>query len=231
MKAETVIGALIAAVIGGMTAFLALINQDGVGGFADISETAWIVLGIGTSMAFLKDYQAITTRRILERATGSGNIHSHWTMGIVAIVLASAVLASGCTGTKDAYQAAAGPGQNAKVVAEHYYALVKEANNLKKSGILVGDGLARAQQLVRETRASIDILAAAAYTYELVQNATNQAELEVAIAQAAIAVSRLIDIIKAARDSSSLQQRPDDDDDDDDGEEIPLEEEPLKKAA
>ena len=210
MKTETVIGALIAALIGGMTAFLALISQEGVNGMADISEMAWVVLGIGATMAFLKDYQAITTRRALAAVTRSGNIHSHWMIGIMAIIVAGALLAPGCTGAKQAYQAAEGPGQNAKVVAEHYYALVKEANSLKASGILTGDNLVNAQRLVRDMRPVIDALAAAASAYEQVQNAVTQADIELAIARAAIAVSQLIDIIVAARDSSSLQIAPGD---------------------
>ena len=125
---------------------------------------------------------------------------------IIVIALLSVV--ASCAGTTRAYKAAEGVDQNAKVVAEHYYALVREANDLKQSGILAGGDLVAAQRLVRDTRPAIDKLAAAAQAYQGVQSATTEAELEAAINDAAIAISGLIDIIKAARSSSSLQQPP-----------------------
>ena len=128
------------------------------------------------------------------------------------LIISMVFVIAACQGTQRAYKAAEGIDQNAKVVAEHYYALVKEANNLKKSGVLDGGELVRAQNLVRDTRPAIDKLATAAKAYEATQTATTEAALSQAIADAAIAISELIDIIKAARTSSSLH-------------------EPLKKAA
>lgn len=109
-----------------------------------------------------------------------------------------------CQGTQRAYKAAEGIDENAKVVAEHYYALVKEANDLKKSGVLAGGDLVEAQNLVRDTRPAIDKLATAASAYEAAKTATTEAALSQAIADAAVAIAELIDIIKAARDSASL---------------------------
>lgn len=111
----------------------------------------------------------------------------------------------GCQGTKRAYQAAEGVDENAKVVAEHYFALVREANDLKQSGILAGGDLVSAQNLVRSSRPAIDRLVDASRAYENVQTATTEAELEQAIADAAIAIQELIGIIKAARDSSNIE--------------------------
>lgn len=136
-------------------------------------------------------------------------------------------LVAGCAGTKSAYQAADGIDQNAKVVAEHYYALVKEANTLKDSGILAGGDLVKAQQLVRDSRPAIDSLVSASQAFEQTQTATTEAELNQAIAKAAIAISGLIDIIKAARSSSSQQKPPPDLPDEDPDYDEP----PLKKAA
>lgn len=126
---------------------------------------------------------------------------------LVAIYMVFIVaILSGCAGTKQAYTSAEGVDQTAKVVAEHYYALVKEANALKQSGILKGGELARAQQLVRDSRPAIDSLVNASKAYEQAQTATTEAELNQAIAAAAVEISGLIDIIKAARSSSSINQ-------------------------
>lgn len=129
-------------------------------------------------------------------------------VGILAILL-SAALMSGCSGTRAAYSAASGLEENAKVVGEHYYALVREANALKDSGALTGSALARAQTLVRDTRPAIIELSNVAERYSAVQSAENAADLEAAINEAAIAVSRLIDVIRQ-RTNSSLEHMRDD---------------------
>lgn len=72
MKTENVLGAAIAALIGFLTAMLALLVQDGVNSIGDISQLAWIVAGVGALIAFLKDYQAITTRQVIANITGTG---------------------------------------------------------------------------------------------------------------------------------------------------------------
>lgn len=75
MKIESVLGAFIAALILFFTGALALLTQPEVVSVGDISPLAWIVLSIGALIALLKDFQAITTRRGLEKLTGSGNVH------------------------------------------------------------------------------------------------------------------------------------------------------------
>lgn len=206
MKIETLLGALVAAVIGGLTAFLALLNQAGVNGPGDISTNAWYVLLVGVALAFGKDFQALTSRRILSRFTGSGNVHSPAIVGILAVLLASLAL-SGCAGTRAAYSAAEGLEENAKVVGEHYYALVREANDLKDSGELSGSTLRTAQDLVRYGRPLLIELAGAARAYEAVRSADNAQALERALSNAAIAVSRLLDVIQRSRNTSNLLTR------------------------
>ena len=123
---------------------------------------------------------------------------------IVTCIFALLTIA-GCQGTKRAYEAAEGVDQNAKVVAEHYYALVREANSLKQSGVLEGGDLVKAQDLVRSTRPAIDQLALAARAYDNANTAETEAELNQAILEASTAISQLIDIIKAARDRTGIQ--------------------------
>jgi len=70
---NTTTGAFIAVAIAFITGFLALMSQDGVNGIADISEKAWWILGGGGALTFMKDYQAIATRRVINRVTGTGD--------------------------------------------------------------------------------------------------------------------------------------------------------------
>lgn len=110
------------------------------------------------------------------------------------------VLQAGCAGTRNAYTAAKGdPEATAKVVSEHYIAVVHELNTLKQDGTLNGEALVRAQALVSSTKPLIDQLAIAAQHFAAVKNAKTEEELTIALNEATLAVSKLIDIIRAAR--------------------------------
>ncbi len=61
---QIVLGALIAALIGFGTAVIALLTQEGVTQLSDISTISWIVVAIGAGLNFLKDFQAVTTRKL-----------------------------------------------------------------------------------------------------------------------------------------------------------------------
>jgi hypothetical protein len=126
-----------------------------------------------------------------------------WTL---LIILAMTTLVGACAGTKAAYRAAEGLEEKAYVVGEHYYALVREGNDLKNRGILSGSQLDRAQALVQSSRPVILELADATRAYANVKNAETEAELERALNPAALAVSRLVDVIKAVRPSTSENQ-------------------------
>ena len=70
---ETILGAGIAAIISFFTAVLALLTQPGVETIGDIGQLPWIVAGIGALISFLKDYQALSTRRLISNITGGQN--------------------------------------------------------------------------------------------------------------------------------------------------------------
>ncbi len=72
MNLPTISAAFIAALIGFLTAVLALLSQEGVTQISDISQLAWIVAGIGALISFLKDFQAMSTRRVISKLTGTG---------------------------------------------------------------------------------------------------------------------------------------------------------------
>ena len=70
---NTIIGALIAAIITGLTAALALLQGPDVSALSDITGLQWAVLAIGVALAFFKDFQALTVRRLTNKVTGTGD--------------------------------------------------------------------------------------------------------------------------------------------------------------
>lgn len=73
MNVNTLLGALIAALILFFTGMLALLQTEGIQSVSDINQIAWIVLIVGALIGFLKDYQAISARRLINKITGSGD--------------------------------------------------------------------------------------------------------------------------------------------------------------
>ncbi len=70
---NTVISALIAALILFVSSIVTLFANDPTLEFSGIATAAWVSVVGGAVGVFLKDYQAIATRRIINRATGSGD--------------------------------------------------------------------------------------------------------------------------------------------------------------
>lgn len=70
---NSVIGAFIATLIAVLTASLALLQGEGVTALSDISGLQWTIVLIGGGITFLKDLQAISTRRVINTVTGSGD--------------------------------------------------------------------------------------------------------------------------------------------------------------
>lgn len=70
---NTIIGAAIAALIlfGSSTITLFTNNPDLT--FADLTTATWVSLVGGAAVAFLKDYQALTSRRLINRVTNTGD--------------------------------------------------------------------------------------------------------------------------------------------------------------
>lgn len=70
---NTIIGALIAALILFGSSIVTLFVNNPSMEFADISTAVWVSLLGGAGIAFLKDYQALTVRRAANKVTGSGD--------------------------------------------------------------------------------------------------------------------------------------------------------------
>ena len=67
------IGALVAALILFMSSMVTLFTNDPTLEFGGISTAVWVSIGGGAMIAFLKDFQAISTRRLINKATKSGD--------------------------------------------------------------------------------------------------------------------------------------------------------------
>ena len=70
---NTLIGALLAALILLGTNFMALFAENPNLTFGDIKQGTWVLLIVGALVAFAKDYQAITVRRLANRVTRTGD--------------------------------------------------------------------------------------------------------------------------------------------------------------
>ena len=68
---NTIIGACIAAMILFMSSMVTLFTNDPTLEFDQISTAVWVSILGGAAIAFLKDYQSITARRFISRATRS----------------------------------------------------------------------------------------------------------------------------------------------------------------
>jgi hypothetical protein len=67
------VGALIAAAILFISSVVTLFVDSPELTFGSISQAAWVSIVGGAAVAFLKDYQAISTRRMVNKVTKSGD--------------------------------------------------------------------------------------------------------------------------------------------------------------
>lgn len=72
-KTQTFVGALIAALILFVSNIMTLFQQDPELTFGAISQAAWVSVIGGALVAFFKDYQALSTRRLIGKVTGNGD--------------------------------------------------------------------------------------------------------------------------------------------------------------
>lgn len=73
MNINTIIGALIAALILFISSITTLFMENPELTFGAIKQSSWVSIVGGAAVAFLKDYQAITTRRIVNKVTKTGD--------------------------------------------------------------------------------------------------------------------------------------------------------------
>lgn len=114
--------------------------------------------------------------------------------GIGLVVLAAMVL-SACSGTRLAYDTAETLEAKAYVITEHYAALLAEANNLADAGAPRA-AVERMQAADRAAGPAVLALRRAVETYDAVRDSENEAALQQAIAEAAVAVSDFINAVR-----------------------------------
>lgn len=138
--------------------------------------------------------RSVTNSPMFNKPNGA-TTNSPVIVGILAVFLAALVL-SGCAGTRAAYQAADGINETAKVMGEHYYALVHSANVLKDEGKLTGTDLVAVQNLISQTASLVYVMAEAGDAFKAVQSADNEAALQRAMFEAAKVIDRIINALK-----------------------------------
>lgn len=116
-------------------------------------------------------------------------------LGAGLLVVAAACVLAACAGTRAAYDAADTLDETAKVVSEHYYALLREANDLADQGA-PASFVQRAQELEAVAAPKILALRDAAQAYEAVRSAENEGELAAALGEAVPLVSQFVDLIR-----------------------------------
>ncbi len=68
-----IVGALVAALILFLSSVVTLFTNDPTLEFSSISTAVWVSIGGGAAIVFFKDYQAISIRRVVNKATRSGD--------------------------------------------------------------------------------------------------------------------------------------------------------------
>ncbi len=130
-------------------------------------------------------------------------------MSILKGVLAAAALAlvvtaaTGCAGTKAAYNAADTLDERAFVVTEHYSAVVKQAADLKESGVLKGAALDQARKIESTAKPVVLSLGDLVAKYNAAKNAETEVALQRALDEAVLAVANLVRVVKAAAGGAS----------------------------
>ena len=162
---------------------------------------------VEAGLTFLWGIGNVVLRAITDTPIGNSTstaiVRSPAIVGILAIILSLMVL-TGCAGTRAAYEAADGIDEIAFVTREHWYALVNEANEARRSGELTGEPLDRAQDIVRGAGPIIDELDTIRRQWQTLKNASTEADLQAAIAAAAANVARLLIIVHGPRPEASL---------------------------
>lgn len=73
MSIETIGGAIVAALILFVSSIVTLFVSDPELTFGSLSQATWVSVVGGALVAFLKDYQAVSTRRVIGKLTGNGD--------------------------------------------------------------------------------------------------------------------------------------------------------------
>lgn len=73
INTNTLIGALVAVLILFVSSMVTLFIENPDLTFSMIKQSTWVAVGGGAVVVFLKDYQAISTRRLVNKVTHTGD--------------------------------------------------------------------------------------------------------------------------------------------------------------
>ena len=124
----------------------------------------------------------------------------------IAVMVATFAMVLGCTGTRQAYQAAANLEDHAYVLTHHYAALVHEAANLKETGTLPANVVTALQAADRAAKPAVLKLEALARAYEAVQSAENEVALQAAVNEAVKLIAEFARILKSSGGSGAVER-------------------------
>lgn len=118
---------------------------------------------------------------------------------LVCFSLPVALAIEGCTSTSGAYKAAASPDETAFVITEHYASLVREAANLRSRPTTPPEAVRAMQAADLVAAPLVDALRPLRDAYVATKSAQSEAELQLAVNQAVLAVADLVRQIQVAR--------------------------------
>lgn len=117
---------------------------------------------------------------------------------VVAALTMPLLATTGCSGTRNAYQAAETLEDRAYVATEHYAAVIKQAADLKELGVLKGDALTKAREVESVARPVILSLGPLVSNYRAARTAETEVALQRALDDAVVAIANLVRIVKGA---------------------------------
>lgn len=163
----------------------------------DEASFAWFTIAVGMAVAvlgFLNSGGSITPP-----GESRGPSNTPPTL-FIALLLCPLLLAlAACAGTRTAYKAADTLEEYAYVVTEHYAGLLREATELRASGTLRGDALARVQAADNQVGPKVLALKPLVNAYLGVKNAETEQALQVAVDEAVRALADFVREIRGAR--------------------------------
>lgn len=115
------------------------------------------------------------------------------------LLLMLVFLVTSCAGTRDAYRSADGLWETGYVVSEHYAAVLRQAREIATNPLTSQSVKDQIKAVEAQTTPPALDLVNALEAYQSVENAETEAELQEALNKTAIALSRLIDLVKGVR--------------------------------
>lgn len=122
-------------------------------------------------------------------------------VGLALLATGTVLAVHGCTGsgTREAYKQADNVGEQAYVLAEHYATLIEQAAILKAKPTTPLSAISKMQEADRVAKPVVLRLKSLRDAYVATKNADTEAQLQLAVNQAVLAVADLVRAVNTAR--------------------------------